>query len=286
MDENTILIKDLEPTTNVNDEDILIIESDHTTYQIKASDLTTYIGNVLKDLFVQLTEKGETDGVVPLNAQKLIDSKYIPFGKNKGSVYEGSEGLALETKVDEHINNSETKGTYKSVTVNNKGHVVSGTNPTTLEEYGITDAAKKEHTHKSADIISLDASKITGVLDIARIPKGALERIYPVASDAERFKLTKEDVQNGDTVQVNNKQMYVVIDETKLNTEAGYREYTAGAATSVPWTGVSNKPSTYPPSVHKHEDLEQDIKNLNNSVDSIQPMTSEEIETIFTEVFG
>ena len=35
-----------------------------------------------------------------------------------------------------------TPGTYKSVTVNSLGHVSAGTNPTTLGEYGITDAMK------------------------------------------------------------------------------------------------------------------------------------------------
>lgn len=40
-----------------------------------------------------------------------------------------------------------TAGTYKSVTVNEQGHVIAGTNPTTLAEYGITDAAAKTHEH-------------------------------------------------------------------------------------------------------------------------------------------
>lgn len=44
--------------------------------------------------------------------------------------------------------------------------------------------------------------------------------------------------------------MYFVIDDTKLNTEAGYTVYTAGTATSVPWSGVTGKPSTYTPSAH------------------------------------
>lgn len=39
-----------------------------------------------------------------------------------------------------HAASGVTAGTYKSVTVDNKGHVTSGTNPTTLSGYGITDA--------------------------------------------------------------------------------------------------------------------------------------------------
>jgi hypothetical protein len=40
-----------------------------------------------------------------------------------------------------------TAGTYKSVTVDSYGRVSSGTNPTTLSGYGITDAATSTHTH-------------------------------------------------------------------------------------------------------------------------------------------
>lgn len=46
-----------------------------------------------------------------------------------------------------HVNSGITAGTYRSVTVNEKGHVTAGSNPTTLSGYGITDAASKNHTH-------------------------------------------------------------------------------------------------------------------------------------------
>ena len=39
------------------------------------------------------------------------------------------------------VNSGVTAGTYKSVTVDAKGRVTGGTNPTTLSGYGITDAA-------------------------------------------------------------------------------------------------------------------------------------------------
>lgn len=39
-----------------------------------------------------------------------------------------------------HASSGVSAGTYKSVTVNSTGHVTSGTNPTTLNGYGITDA--------------------------------------------------------------------------------------------------------------------------------------------------
>lgn len=44
------------------------------------------------------------------------------------------------TRTISHNNSGVTAGTYKSVTVDAKGHVTDGTNPTTLSGYGITDA--------------------------------------------------------------------------------------------------------------------------------------------------
>lgn len=114
--------------------------------------------------------------------------------------------------------------------------------------------ANASHTHGNGDITSLDASKITsGTIDIDRLPQGALDRLIKVADDTARFKLTTKDVQLGDSVKVTStKKMYIVVDETKLSSEAGYEPYTADSATSVPWSGVTGKPSTYTPSSHTH----------------------------------
>lgn len=112
------------------------------------------------------------------------------------------------------------------------------------------------HSHDNSTITSVDASKITtGIIDIARLPQGALERCVIVADDTARFKLTKSNVQKGDTVKVTGTgKMYFVIDDTKLSSEDGYTVYTAGSATSAPWSGITGKPATYPPSSHNHDD--------------------------------
>ena len=105
----------------------------------------------------------------------------------------------------------------------------------------------------TASIPSIPASKVTGVLSIANIPHGALERVVQVENETARFALTTEDVQLGDTVkQLDTGLMYVVIDESKLNNAGGYMEYVAGSAASVPWTGVTGKPSTFTPTAHQH----------------------------------
>lgn len=152
-----------------------------------------------------------------------------------------------------HPTSGVTASSYMKVTVDNQGHVTSGSNPTTLAEFGITDAANKIHTHISDDITSLDASKLTGTISIDRLPVGALERLVIVANDAERFALTQENIQKGDTVKVTEtEKLYFVIDDTQLASENGYEIYTAGGATSVPWSGIIDKPTVFTPDEHIH----------------------------------
>lgn len=75
---------------------------------------------------------------------------------------------------------------------------------------------------------------VDGVLPLTVIPPAAIEKMKSVANDTARFKLTKQDVQNGDTVYVEaTNKMYLVIDDTKLNLEAGYKVYMAGRATEA-----------------------------------------------------
>ena len=95
-----------------------------------------------------------------------------------------------------HATSGVTAGTYRSVTVDTKGHVTGGTSPTTLEGYGITDAkiesgtitlgsntvapltaestlaaSKVSGTLATINIPDIDASKITsGTLSVNRMP--------------------------------------------------------------------------------------------------------------------
>lgn len=101
----------------------------------------------------------------------------------------------------------------------------------------------------STTLANFDASKIaSGTISIDRLPKAALERLIVVADDTARFALTTATAQSGDTVKVTSTgKMYLIKDESKLNSEDGYEPYTASQASSVPWSGVTGKPSTFAP---------------------------------------
>lgn len=233
------------------------------TVPTKVSQLTNDSGYVKTDTTYDLSAPAsQTNGNASINlaGSNSTTDKVIIKGSGATTVTSDASGNIVVSSTDtkySHPNSGVTAGTYKSVTVDAQGHVTAGSNPTTLAGYGITDAAAKSHTHASADITSLDASKLTGTIDIARLPQGALERCVVVEDDEARLDLTTGEVQKGDTVKVTSTgKMYFVVDDTKLNQETGYEIYTAGSATSVPWSGVTGKPSTFTPSTHTHQTSE------------------------------
>lgn len=82
-------------------------------------------------------------------------------------------------------------------------------------------------------IPNIDASAVTtGTLPTSVIPSSIRPKMVTVANQTERFALTTAQVKNGDTVyQTNTKTLYTVIDQTKLNQEAGYFKHPNGLGT-------------------------------------------------------
>lgn len=74
--------------------------------------------------------------------------------------------IAATDTVYTHPSSGVTAGTYKSVTVNAQGHVTSGSNPTTLSGYGITDAATKSALTAVSDLVG-DIAVSTQISDYA-----------------------------------------------------------------------------------------------------------------------
>lgn len=150
----------------------------------------------------------------------------------------------------------------------------------------LNDKANSSHTHGNGDITSLDAGKIkSGTIDIARLPQGALDRLVKVADDTARFKLTTNDIQLGDTVQtLDNKKMYYVVDESKLSSADGYAPYTADSATSVPWSGITGKPSTYTPSSHTHDDRYYTESEMNAKLDGKVDLSADGVSNAINQL--
>ena len=116
---------------------------------------------------------------------------------------------------------------------------------------------------------SVDAADIAGNIPLDKLPKAALERLVVVADEKGLLGLTAEQVQNGDSVKVTEEgKMYFVVDDTKLGTAEAFTEYVVGTAAkaaladSVPWSGVSGKPTAFPPTAHAHTPAEVGIEAI------------------------
>lgn len=124
---------------------------------------------------------------------------------------------------------------------------------------------------------SIDATKLTGTVPLESIPKDAQAKIVQVNSDDARLALTTDDVQNNDVVVVvdtdgSPSSVYWVSDASKLGTDDAANAFTpfpAGVAAAVDWSGVQNKPETFPPSVHTHTTLEVTAITDNADVHSL-----------------
>ena len=120
----------------------------------------TTIGNVVGDtLTVNATATFNNADIVGTirDARQWTTARTLSFtGDATGSMSVSGSGnvstaLTLATVA--------TAGTYKSVTVNTKGLVTSGTNPTTIAGYGITDAQGLD-----ADLTALSGLTTTGII--------------------------------------------------------------------------------------------------------------------------
>lgn len=130
----------------------------NTTYSLSSFGVTAtatelnYVDGVTSSIQTQLNGKLSTTGTAAkatadANGQNIADTYIKGLSVNGRTITytKGDGGTGTITTQDTtytHPNSGVTAGTYKSVTVNEQGHVTAGSNPTTLAGYGITDACK------------------------------------------------------------------------------------------------------------------------------------------------
>lgn len=259
------------------------VENGANNYTLpKAS--TTQLGGIQlgfteqgKNYPLELDENGKAYVNIPWSNTTYSPATSTTFGTVKigtqvpeanGTASAGSTTGGLAASVD-HVHPLQTtiSGNAGTATKLKTARTISLTGAVT----GSTTFDGSSNKSITTTLSGFDASKITsGTISIDRLPKGALERLVVVASDTERYKLTENDVQLGDTVKVESTGlMYYVVDKDNLANGAGYSVYTAGSATSVPWSGVTDKPSTFTPSTHTHTksqitDFPASLKNPNS----------------------
>lgn len=145
---------------------------------------------------------------------------------------------ATSSELENSLANKLNKIKVNNFTVNSTNLNIVGSGGTTVSNNSGTITISSETAPTS-----FDASAITsGTIALERLPKGALERLFIVSSENDAMRA---DCQEGDTVQVtgNNNKMYFCVNSSATTFANKFREYTAGAATSVPWSGVTGKPN-------------------------------------------
>lgn len=157
------------------------------------------------------------------------------------------DGSAITINLSDYATSSELENSLANklnkIKVNNS--TVNSTNLNIVGSGGTTVSNNSGTITISSETVptSFDASAITsGTIALERLPKGALERLFIVSSENDAMRA---DCQEGDTVQVtgNNNKMYFCVNGSATTFANKFREYTAGAATSVPWSGVTGRPN-------------------------------------------
>lgn len=122
---------------------IITVNDDSHNHTIANIDgLQDALDNIIEGT-VSLAEKATADS----EGQNIADT-YIKGLSVSGRTITYTKGdgdtgtITTQDTTYTHPNSGVSAGTYKSVTVNEQGHVTAGSNPTTLAGYGITDACK------------------------------------------------------------------------------------------------------------------------------------------------
>lgn len=109
-----------------------------------------------------------------------------------------------------------------------------------------------DHQHLSDYNVRVDASQIvSGIIDADRLPSTIIERLVHVKTHQDRFELRTFDVQNGDSVYVDEendkyeKGLYLVIDMYQLNNDKGWLFYRVRKMSNIDFEDIGKLPSDF-----------------------------------------
>ena len=114
----------------------------------------------------------------------------------------------MQSYTDEKVNTSSTKINDLTTEVNDQKKIMDnhmGDNTIHLTADQVTafdNKAAGDHTHLNDGTVTVSTTNLTGLIPIERLDPTVLERNYTVSSYDDLFNLTKNEVQNGDSVYV------------------------------------------------------------------------------------
>ncbi|MGW8169627.1 MAG: hypothetical protein ACWGHH_06450 [Sulfurovaceae bacterium] len=137
------------------------------------------------------------NGVTAEKAIQLAVARIIELtgGVIGSAAFDGSGNVTIQVAL---ANSGATAGTYKSVTINEKGMVISGTNPTTLSGYGITDVYTKTETDSLLQGLKAKNSvKVATTANITLSGTQTIDGVSVAAGDRVLVKNQTTGSQNG-----------------------------------------------------------------------------------------
>lgn len=140
-----------------------------------------YFWTLIKAKLADKADKGTT-----LAGYGITDAKI-----NNGIITLGSNTITPLTAItnSDLPNSGVTAGTYKSVTVNAKGIITAGSNPTTLNGYGITDAYTKSEIDTKMTSAMHYKGSVTAVANLP-ITDNVVGDFYNVTVTGENYAWT------------------------------------------------------------------------------------------------
>lgn len=141
---------------------------------------TTYLKRHVDDIEAGVTAAGK--------ANKLTTARNVAIaGDVTGQAsFDGSANITINVT---YKNSGVVAGTYRSVTVDAKGNITAGSNPTTLAGYGITDAVPSSQKGAVNGVATLDGG---GKVPVSQLPATAIVDTFVVGSQAAMLALTAE----------------------------------------------------------------------------------------------
>ncbi|MDM5071178.1 phage tail protein [Aeromonas bestiarum] len=141
---------------------------------------TAYLKQHVDDIEGGVTAAGKAD--------KLTTARNVAIaGDVTGQAsFDGSTNITITVT---YKNSGVAAGTYRSVTVDAKGNITAGTNPTTLVGYGITDAVPTSQKGAVNGVATLDGG---GKVPVSQLPATAIVDTFVVGSQAAMLALTAE----------------------------------------------------------------------------------------------
>lgn len=246
---------------------LYIFDEDGSLFIANNNNINSIVRSYVEDTYI--TEKTLEKLPAGTNASiTATDSILNAFAKLQGQVNAKANTSSIPTAATVTPNASGTAAVGTSTKYAREDHVhplqtnvETATKLATPRVIAIAGAVSGSTTFDGSSNVSInstlngfDASKITsGTLNadrlpnipIEKLPAGALERMFVMESQNAAINAVKTGtIQEGDVVQIGSKGlMYFCIDDAATTFGNAFKEFTAGSATSVPWSGVTGKPT-------------------------------------------